>query len=157
MRVADFALRRVAIWGLGREGRAAIDLIRKIHPELPLMLFDDRAGGRPPDALGAQIQFAFGAEQIARAIADVDIIVKSPGVSLYRPEIRSARQKGICITSLLNLWFAEQHDLATICVTGTKGKSTTASLIAHILSKLGRRTALVGNVGIPIKIGRAHV
>jgi UDP-N-acetylmuramoyl-L-alanine---L-glutamate ligase len=150
MRVADFASRRVAIWGLGREGRAVIDLIRKIHPELPLVLFDDRAGDRPPDGLGAQIQFAFGAEQIARAIADVDIIVKSPGVSLYRPEIQNARQKGIRITSLLNLWFAEQHDLATICVTGTKGKSTTASLIAHILSKLGRRAALVGNIGIPI-------
>ena len=78
------------------------------------------------------------------------MIVKSPGVSLYRPEIESARGTGVEITSLLNLWFAEGVDLTTICVTGTKGKSTTASLIAHMLRKLGRRVALVGNIGVPI-------
>ena len=150
MRVADLVSRRVAIWGLGREGRALIDLIRKFHPELPLVLFDDAIGGRPPDGIGGPVQCAFGAEQIARAIEDLDVIVKSPGVSLYRPEIRHAREKGIHITSLLNLWCAERHELATICVTGTKGKSTTASLIAYILAKLDRRVALVGNIGIPI-------
>lgn len=150
MRVADLASRRVAIWGLGREGRAAIDFLRKRHPQLPLALLDDAVDGRPPDAIDGQVECVFGAERIARAIEDIDVIVKSPGVSLYRPEIRRAREKGTHVTSLLNLWFAEQHDLATICVTGTKGKSTTASLIAHMLAKLDRRAALVGNIGIPI-------
>ena len=150
MRVADLGSQRVAIWGLGREGRAAIDFLHKVYPALPLVLLDDAVDGRAPQGVAANIEYVFGAERISRAIESVDVIVKSPGVSLYRSEIRRAREKGIHVTSLLNLWFAEEQDLTTICVTGTKGKSTTASLIAHILTMLGRRAALVGNIGVPI-------
>jgi len=150
MRAADIGTKRVAVWGLGREGRAAIAFLRQRHPSLPLLVLDDAAAGRAPDGLGGGIEYAFGADRIAGALDKVHIIVKSPGVSLYRREIQAARATGIHVTSLLNLWFAERPEVTTICVTGTKGKSTTASLIAHILAKLGRRVALVGNIGIPI-------
>src|SRR5215471_4550224 len=149
MRVAELGSRRVAIWGLGREGRAAIGFLRKQHPALPLTLFDDRAEARIPEEYG-NVTPAFGAEAIANALKEVDVVVKSPGISLYRDEIQRARRKGVLITSLLNLWFAEKLALTTIAVTGTKGKSTTASLIAHILRRLGRRVALAGNIGIPV-------
>jgi UDP-N-acetylmuramoylalanine--D-glutamate ligase len=150
MRAADIGTQRVAVWGLGREGRAAIAFLRQSHPSLPLLVLDDAENGHRPDGLGAGIEYAFGAERISGALANIDIIVKSPGVSLYRREIQAARAAGTQVTSLLNLWFAERLDLTTVCVTGTKGKSTTASLIAHILAGLGRRVALVGNIGIPI-------
>src|SRR5258708_8132185 len=150
LRVADLGSRRVAVWGLGREGRAAIKFLREHHPRLPLLLLDDAADAQPPEQFGGDFECAFGAERIADALQNVDVIVKSPGVSLYRREIQSAREKGVQVTSLLNLWFAQKLDITTICVTGTKGKSTTASLIAHILAKLARRVALVGNIGVPI-------
>ena len=150
MHAAELGSLRVAVWGLGREGRAAITLLRKHHPRLPLLVLIDAADSRPPDEAIRGIQYAFGADEILRAVQHADVIVKSPGVSLYRREIRSAQERGLRVTSLLNLWFAEQFDLTTICVTGTKGKSTTASLIAHLLEKLGRRVALVGNIGVPI-------
>jgi UDP-N-acetylmuramoylalanine--D-glutamate ligase len=149
MRVADLGSRRVAIWGLGREGRAAIGFLRKHHPGLPLMLLDDAADGCIPQGYG-NVTPAFGAAGIANALNEVDIVVKSPGVSLYRDDIRAARDNGVRITSLLNLWFAEAPAITTITVTGTKGKSTTASLIAHILTRLGRRVALAGNIGVPV-------
>jgi UDP-N-acetylmuramoyl-L-alanine---L-glutamate ligase len=149
MRAADFGAARVAIWGLGREGRAAIGFLRARHPSLPLLLLDDAEDASAPAGFD-NIDCAFGAERVARALGDIDVIVKSPGVSLYRNEIEIARRNGVKITSLLNLWFAEGSDVATICVTGTKGKSTTASLLAHILEKLGRRVALIGNIGVPI-------
>ncbi len=149
MRAAELGAARVAIWGLGREGQAAIQFLRVRRPELPLLLLDDADDARAPSGLDG-IACAFGAEQIVSALGDIDVIIKSPGVSLYRPEIENARGNGVGITSLLNLWFAERVDITTICVTGTKGKSTTASLIAHMLRKLGRRVALVGNIGVPI-------
>ena len=150
MRAADIGMRRVAVWGLAREGRAAVAFLRQRHPSLPLLVLDDTENGHRPDGLGAGIEYVFGADRIAGTLANIDIIVKSPGVSLYRREIQAARAAGISVTSLLNLWFAERLDLTTVCVTGTKGKSTTASLIAHIFARLGRRVALVGNIGIPI-------
>jgi UDP-N-acetylmuramoyl-L-alanine---L-glutamate ligase len=149
MRAAELGAARVAIWGIGREGLAAIGFLRTQHPKLPLLLLDDAADAEAPREFDG-IECAFGAEQIARVLNDVDVIVKSPGVSLYRREIETASHNGIKITSLLNLWFAERIDVTTICVTGTKGKSTTASLIAHVLGKLGRRASLVGNIGVPI-------
>src|SRR6516164_1175240 len=149
MRVAELGSRRVAIWGLGREGRAALGFLRKHHPELPLVLLDDSAEARIPQGCG-NVTSAFGAEGIANALNKVDVVVKSPGVSLYRDDIRSARDNGVQITSLLNLWFGEEPAMTTITVTGTKGKSTTASLIAHILTRLGRRVALAGNIGVPV-------
>src|SRR5260370_8885215 len=150
VRGADLGSRRVAVWGLGREGRAAIKFLREHHPRLPLLLVDGAADEGPQGQLGGDFECGFGAKRIADAVENVDVIVKSPGVSLYRSEIQSAREKGVQITSLLNLWFAQGLDITTICVTGTKGKSTTASLIAHILAKLARRVALVGNIGVPI-------
>jgi UDP-N-acetylmuramoyl-L-alanine---L-glutamate ligase len=150
MRVADLGSQRVAIWGLGREGRAAIGFLRKHHPGLPLVLLDDTAEARIPEEYGGNVTFALGAAGIASVLTEVDVVVKSPGVSLYRDDIQSARKNGVRITSLLNLWFAEEPDLTTIAVTGTKGKSTTASLIAHILTRLGRTAALAGNIGVPV-------
>ena len=150
MRVADLGTRRVAIWGLGREGRAAIGFLRKHHPRLPLVLLDDAADARIPDGYGNNVTCAFGADRIAGALGDIDVLVKSPGVSLYRDDIQIARERGVQITSLLNLWFAEEPEITTIAVTGTKGKSTTASLIAHILTRLGRQVALAGNIGVPV-------
>jgi UDP-N-acetylmuramoylalanine--D-glutamate ligase len=150
MRAADLGEQRVAIWGLGREGRAAIEFLRKRHPTLPLVLLDDAADAHIPEEYRNNVTCAFGADRIASALEQIDVVVKSPGVSLYRRDIRSACKRGVQVTSLLNLWFAEEPDLTTIAVTGTKGKSTTASLIAHVLTRLGRNVALAGNIGSPV-------
>src|ERR1700760_526776 len=90
MRAAELGAARVAVWGRGREGRAAIAFLRQRHPNLSLVLLDDNAGEPAKNGGEAGIECAFGAEQIARALKRTDIIVKSPGVSLYRPEIQSA-------------------------------------------------------------------
>ena len=140
---------RVAVWGLGREGRAALALLRRDDPHRPVLAFDEAEAAEVVPEL-AGIEVIRSADGIAAALDHIDTIVKSPGVSLYHPLVEAARKKGVRITSLLNLWFAEHARLTTICVTGSKGKSTTAALIAHILNRLGQEAALVGNIGVPI-------
>ena len=67
MRAADLGAARVAIWGLGREGRAAIQFLRARHPELPLLLLDDAASASRPIEFD-NIQCAFG-EDAVRALS----------------------------------------------------------------------------------------
>ena len=90
-----------------------------------------------------------GRDAIAAAIGGFDVVVKSPGISLYDPLVVKARADGVRFTSLLNLWFADAPTCRTICVTGTKGKSTTTALIAHILRGVGRNAVAAGNIGVP--------
>ena len=78
------------------------------------------------------------------------MVVKSPGISLYDPLVSQARADGVRFTSLLNLWFATAPACRTICVTGTKGKSTTAALIAHMLRGVGWNAVAAGNIGVPV-------
>jgi UDP-N-acetylmuramoylalanine--D-glutamate ligase len=79
-----------------------------------------------------------------------EVVIKSPGISPYRAPYPQAAAAGVRFTSGSALWFAEHAQARTICVTGTKGKSTVSALIAHLLRKSGLRVALAGNIGLPL-------
>jgi UDP-N-acetylmuramoylalanine--D-glutamate ligase len=84
-----------------------------------------------------------------------DVVVKSPGISPYRPEAIAAAAQGTGFIGGTALWFGEHANDAgfvdnAVCVTGTKGKSTTTSLLAHLLRAGGHSAALVGNIGLPL-------
>jgi len=147
MRIAELADKRVAIWGFGREGRAIIGVLRARLPELPLSLFCTQAEVAAAQAFDANLA-VHGEEPDAQALSQFDVLVKSPGVSAYKPALVEAKAGGLKVTSGTALWFAEQPDAHVIAVTGTKGKSTTTALIAHLARALRIRTALAGNIGM---------
>jgi len=150
MRIREFEGRKVALWGFGREGRATLQWLHKRLPELPLAVLNDTP--LPPEtelAENGNVRFLAGAKAVD-AIPSYEIIIKSPGISLYRPEVINAKAQGVCFTSATQLWFDEHPDIRTICVTGTKGKSTTSSLIAALLRKAGVNAKLGGNIGVPL-------
>lgn len=149
MRIADLANLRVAIWGLGREGHAAHTALRQRLPELALSIFcsDAEAHFMATDHPGDRFVTC---APTAGDLSAFDVIIKSPGISAYRPEMLDAQRNGTRFTSATALWFAEHPHSRVIAVTGTKGKSTTSALIAHLLRGLGRRTALAGNIGMPV-------
>lgn len=149
MRWADLEGRRVAVWGFGREGRAALHAFERRLPGQVADLFC--AAGEAADAKAA-FPWVHVHERTpdADALAAFDVVVKSPGISAYRPELLAAMARGTRCTSGSALWFAGHVDARTIAVTGTKGKSTTSALIAHLARSLGVRTALAGNIGMPV-------
>ncbi|HKC04831.1 MAG TPA: UDP-N-acetylmuramoyl-L-alanine--D-glutamate ligase [Patescibacteria group bacterium] len=75
-----------------------------------------------------------------------DIIIRSPGVYRFLPEIVKAEKSGVLITSSIKIFF-ENCPGKIIGVTGTKGKGTTSTLIYEILKKDGRDVYLAGNIG----------
>lgn len=149
MRIADLAGQRVAIWGFGREGRAAITAVRARLPQLRLTLFCNPAEVAAAQALDPALLVRCE-EPDAVALGGFDVVVKSPGISAYKPALLDAQSGGTRFTSGTALWFAEQPQAPVVAVTGTKGKSTTTALIAHLARALGVRTALAGNIGLPL-------
>lgn len=149
MRIADLAGKRVAIWGFGREGRAAIAALRQRLPELPLTLFCSDAEVAAAKMFDGTLEVR-GREPDAIDLASFEIVVKSPGVSAYKPALLAAREAGLRVTSGTALWFGENPGAKVVAVTGTKGKSTTTALLAHLARALGVRTALAGNIGMPL-------
>ena len=148
MKLADLEHARVAVWGYGREGRAALAALRRRFPDKPLALFcseDEKA----QVAVDANLRLVPGPVD-APALSAFDIVIKSPGISAYKSPVPEAMASGVRFTSGTALWFAENPDARVIGITGTKGKSTTSALTSHLARALGVRTALAGNIGMPL-------
>lgn len=149
MLISQLDGQRVALWGWGREGRAAYQAIRSRLPELALTLFcsaDEAADARGLNDARLAVETAATADRLSA----FDWVIKSPGISPYRAEALAAAEQGTRFIGGTALWFGEHADARTVCVTGTKGKSTTTSLLAHLLRAGGHRTALAGNIGLPL-------
>ncbi|MGH3177517.1 MAG: UDP-N-acetylmuramoyl-L-alanine--D-glutamate ligase [Streptosporangiaceae bacterium] len=137
---SDRAGTRAGIWGLGREGHANLRKLLALGVE-PVLVDDRPAGpvdGRPVLAT---------ADGGLAALQRCDVVVKTPGLSRYRPEVAHLSRQGIPVVGGLGLWLAEADLRRVLCVTGTKGKSTTSSLTGHLLTGLGYRCMVGGNIG----------
>ena len=75
--------KRIAIWGMGREGLAVKYVLQKHVPTAKIIEVS---------------------EENVQDIFATDILIKSPGISLYRPEIKQAKERGIIVTSGTNLF-----------------------------------------------------
>jgi UDP-N-acetylmuramoylalanine--D-glutamate ligase len=149
MQVTDLKDKKVVIWGLGHEGKALGALIRRDLPHQVLTFVDEAAGPSTVDGFAGETIILRGKDNIKEALAGADILIKSPGVSLYHPLVKEFAASRP-VTSLFNLWAAAHKTALLIGVTGSKGKSTTSNLLAHTLKALGQKTALGGNIGVPV-------
>lgn len=146
MLLSEFEDRDVAILGAGREGRSAYRWLRRRYPDLSLTVYDERAVDWPEDANLRRVVGPLDGDRLRAH----EVLVRSPGISPYRPALQAALAAGVTCTSASSLWFAAHPEAKTLCITGTKGKSTTASLTAHLLRHAGERAQLAGNIGTPL-------
>lgn len=144
----------VLLYGAGREALSTRQFLKSRQPELKVFVTVDSGAADIPEAE------PIAAGDLPKAIADhrFGLIVKSPGVSRYKPIFDLARNAGIPITSNLNLWgSAYRHGRTVIAISGTKGKSTTATLTHLMLTHSGVDAGLAGNVGLaPLEIADKH-
>ncbi len=115
--------KKVLILGYGQEGRATEKFLKTRYPKIAVEIADQK----------------FSTNYLDHQ-KDFDLVVKSPGI---------AKEKvTVSYTTATNIFFANTNNLI-IGITGSKGKSTTASLIYHILRTANKKVRLIGNIGKP--------
>lgn len=161
MRLSELAGRRTVVWGLGVEGRAAARAALRAGASEVIAVADDTPGDAALatwDRAGlSEVPVTTGrAADAARRRAEV--LVLSPGISRYRPEVLEAERRSTLVTNGSALFLSE-HAGRTIAVTGSKGKSTVTRLVAHLLSALGRDVVAAGNLGAALLdlVGTDHL
>ncbi len=88
-------------------------------------------------------------EDYEQALSKIDVLVLSPGIPINHPISVLAKQKGIRIIGELEFGY-NAFLPKMVAVTGTNGKTTTVNLINAIIEESGRKSLLVGNVGVPL-------
>lgn len=125
MKIEDLYNKKILIVGYGKEGKATEEFLKVTIPNVEYAIADESYGA---DYLKNQNEF--------------DLAIRSPGVNKNLITIPH--------TTPTNIFFANVLEHITIGITGTKGKSTTTSLIVHILQSAGKEAKLVGNIGNPL-------
>jgi UDP-N-acetylmuramoylalanine--D-glutamate ligase len=145
--------RHVGIWGFRAEGVAALDFVQQFGPS-KITIADDK-GLKPRwnelDSRGKiPIVGPFAGADAAQRLRECDIVVKSAGVSRYLDLALELMANGIPLVGGMQLFFEAMDPRRLIAVTGTKGKSTTATAIHRIVMHAGRDAVLLGNMGEPV-------
>lgn len=142
--------------GLGRETR---DWLAAGHSGSSDVLILDERAADPDDAALAGIVDAIAGRVTVRGGVDLDVpldgvdvgdlvtVVRSPGASPYRRALADLVAAGVPTCTPTGWWLARDQRPALVAITGTKGKSTTAAMTAHVLRAVGDDVVLCGNIG----------
>jgi len=132
--------KRILILGFGREGKSTYHFLRKYFPDKIIGIYDQK-GVREPMANTV----LYKGDCYEELLSQYDLIIKSPGIVLNLEDEQILTK----FTSQTDL-FLQFYSAQTIGITGTKGKSTTSSLLFHVLSHSNKEAILVGNIGVPV-------
>ena len=127
--ILSLFIRQICILGYGREGESTEKFLKQLIPNISIAIADQKSD-----------------KDYLNKLKDSDVIFRSPGIPLSL--VREHARPDALITSQTKLFFQLARG-TVIGITGTKGKSTTASLIYHVLKSHLTDVRLVGNIGTP--------
>lgn len=132
--------------GLGKSGRATA--ARLLEAGAKVMAWDDGEKSRAD----AKQQFpALMVTPVAEwDFSAISALIMSPGILLSHPAVLAANKQDIEVIGDIELLYRAQAHARYVCITGTNGKSTTTTLIAHILKECGKKVEVGGNLGTPV-------
>lgn len=138
--------KNIAILGFGKEGKSTYNFIRR-YSDQPLTILDKNDILKNNDYLiqDKNVKFVIG-DNYLNNLEQYDLIIKAPGIALLDIDTSNIKDR---LTSQLEL-ILEINRKNIIGITGTKGKSTTSSLLYQIIKDQKENTFLLGNIGNPI-------
>ena len=135
--------KNICILGFGREGKSTYNFIRRHLTDKFLTIIDKKDVS---DSIqDSNVNIIYG-DNYLNNLDKYDLIIKTPGISLKDIDTSNIKDK---LTSQLEL-ILEVFKNNTIGITGTKGKSTTSSLLYNIIKEQGKDAYLLGNIGNPM-------
>jgi UDP-N-acetylmuramoylalanine--D-glutamate ligase len=146
----NIAGQKIAVIGLGKTGKAAVRFLAGqgarvvVTDEKPRSQLEEAFADTSPS--GSKIEWAAYDPAI---LAGVNLVVPSPGIPPTQEIIVAALRQGIPILSELEI-ASRFLKRPMIAITGTNGKTTTTTLVGHILSHAGRKVFVGGNIGTPL-------
>jgi UDP-N-acetylmuramoylalanine--D-glutamate ligase len=140
---------KTVIVGLGKTGLSCARYLHARHRRVTVI--DSR--NAPPEIsalqqLAPEIEIRVGGFDVS-VLEDAVEVVVSPGVSLREPLLQAAIRKNIPIVGDIEL-FARSVNAPVVGITGTNGKSTVTTLVAHMAERAGKRALAGGNLGKPV-------
>ena len=136
MKIKELENKKVLILGIGREGLDTLDYLKKVFPKKIFAIADQKEDLDAKTKKAIDGMDVFLGKDYLKNIKDFDVIIKSPGIPFFKYKDK--------LTSQTELFF-DNCPSKIIGITGTKGKSTVASLIHSIVSE----SYLVGNIETP--------
>lgn len=135
-----FKNKKVLILGFGREGMSTYRFLRNMYPDMHLTIAD-----KNEIKLDDKNVTLICGDSYMDSLNDFDIVMKSPGIAFLDVDIKD----GTLVTCQTDL-FLKFAPCRKVGITGSKGKTTTSTLIYDMLKEGGFDARLIGNIGVPV-------
>lgn len=135
-----FKNKKVLILGFGREGMSTYRFLRNMYPDMHLTIADKKK-----IKLDDKNVTLICGDSYMDSLNDFDIVMKSPGIAFLDVDIKD----GTLVTCQTDL-FLKFAPCRKVGITGSKGKTTTSTLIYDMLKEGGFDARLIGNIGVPV-------